>query len=179
MLVTTGETGDPIGCAWKRCVDNTYAYCILEKRHASAILKHLNSLCASIQFTMEMEENGRLPFLDTLIQRNGTGMIDTSVYRKCTHTDHYLQYFSYHPNHVKRGMVSGLYHQARAINQGDCRAAEEQNLTRVLMENGYPHEVVRTASDIAEWERNRHTTPSTSPMCTWPWRGSQADLQEV
>ena len=54
---------------------------IIEKRH-----EHLNSLRPSMQFTVEMEENGSLPFLDTLVRCNDSGMISTSVYRIHTHT---------------------------------------------------------------------------------------------
>ena len=127
---------------WKRYVNDTF--CIMEKRHASAFLVHLNSLRPSIQFTMEME-NDCLPFLDTLIKRGAGGMIDFSVYRKPTHMDLYLQYSSHHPRHVKGGMVSGLFHRARAITQG-VNKEEEGHLTQVLQKNGYSYEVVRTAS---------------------------------
>ena len=105
---------------WKRYVDDTF--CIMEKRHVRAFLVHLNSVRPSIQFTMEMKENNSLPFLDTLVKRGDGGMIDFGVYcRKPTHTDCYLQYSSHHPCHVKRSMVSGLFHRARAITQGQNR----------------------------------------------------------
>ena len=51
---------------WKWYADDTY--CIMEKRHTSAFLEHLNSLRPSIQFTIEME-NDNMPFLDTLLRR--------------------------------------------------------------------------------------------------------------
>ena len=69
----------------------------MENRHVSVFLEHLNSLHPLIEFTMEMEEGGSLPFLDTLIKHNKDGTVDTSVYGKPTHTDHYLQYSSHHP----------------------------------------------------------------------------------
>ena len=144
---------------WKRYVDDTF--CIMEKRHVKAFLVHLNSLRPSIQFTMEMGENNSLPFLDTLVKRGDGGMIDFGAYRKPTHTDRYLQYSSHHPCHVKRGMVSGLFHRARAITQGQNREREEEHLTQVLQENGYPYEVVRTASrprlQRTQEEQSRHT----------------------
>ena len=43
-------------------------------------------------------------------------------------------------------MVSGLLHRAGAVTQGEHREREEKHLTQVLQENGYPYEVVRTAS---------------------------------
>ena len=148
------------------------------------IAYHVAIYCGKISYkaTMIMEENGSLPFLDTLIWRNDSEMIDTCVYRKHAHTDRYLQYSSHHPNHVKRSMVSGLYHRARVITQGESKAAEEQHLTRVLMENGYPHEVVRTASQVRHRMQCGRGTAMPYPLhslCVWPWRGSQEDLQEV
>ena len=40
---------------------------------------------------MEVESNGELAFLDTLLKRNN-GEISVLVYRKPTHTDQYLHY---------------------------------------------------------------------------------------
>ena len=58
---------------------------------------HLNSIDACIHFTIEKESDGQLPFLDILLKREEDGSISTSVYRKATHTDHYLYFHSHHP----------------------------------------------------------------------------------
>ena len=107
----------------------------MEKRHVSSFLVHLNSLRPSIQFTMEMEDYDSLPLLYTLIKRGDEEMTDLSVYRKPTHTDRYLQYSSHQPHHVKEGMVSGLFHRARAITQRENREREEGHLLQALQEN--------------------------------------------
>ena len=56
---------------WICYVDDTFV--ILP--HGSVLLKrfheHLNQQCSSIQFTVEAEDNGKIPFLDVLITRNG------------------------------------------------------------------------------------------------------------
>ena len=58
-------------------------------------------------------------------------------------------------------MVSGIFHRARAITQGENREAEECHLTQVLMENGYPYGVVKTATEDRQFRREddqqRHT----------------------
>ncbi len=72
------------------------------------MLDHLNSVRPSIKFTMESEENGKLPFLDSLLKRGSDGMLTSTVYRKPTHTDKYLNFRSHHPDHVKRGIVRML-----------------------------------------------------------------------
>ena len=51
---------------WKRYADDTF--CVMEKEDTQTFLDHLNSLCPTIQFIMELEENGCLPFLDTLLE---------------------------------------------------------------------------------------------------------------
>ena len=53
----------------------------------SGLMEHLNGLCQKIQFTVEMEENNQLPYLDVLVHRD-EDTLTTSVYRcttRCTH----------------------------------------------------------------------------------------------
>ena len=74
---------------WKRYVDDTF--CVMEKEDTQTFLDQLNSLHPTIQFTMELEEDGCLPFFDTLLTRRGDGRVNIGVYRKKTHSDWYLQ----------------------------------------------------------------------------------------
>ena len=66
------------------------------------LLKHLNNQQPTIKFTVEMEDNNSLPFLDTLLTRRQDGDLNVGVYRKSSHTDRYLQYSSHHPAHVRK-----------------------------------------------------------------------------
>ena len=96
---------------WKRYVDDTF--CILRNGSTKELLHHLNGVRPTIKFTVEQEEDGTLPFLDTLLRRREDGSLDVSVYRKPTHTDQYLHFESHHPTHVKRRVVRCLHDRAR------------------------------------------------------------------
>ena len=130
---------------WKRYVDDTC--CIVKKGTVEGLLSHLNSVRPSIRFTVEVEREGSLPFLDTLLQRRDDGSLDVTVYRKPTHTDRYLDFQSHHPSHVKRGLVRCLYDRARSITtRQDNLKKEECHLAEVLKQNGYPSSFIRSSS---------------------------------
>ena len=130
---------------WKRYVDDTC--CILRKGDVDGLLNHLNSIRPTIKFTMELEEEGSLPFLDTRITRLANGNLDITVYRKKTHTDRYLHFESHHPIHVKKGTVRCLYDRARNLTQRDESLKEEEShLMKTFIGNGYPRAFVQSAS---------------------------------
>jgi hypothetical protein len=64
---------------------------------------------------MEIESDSAIPFLGVLVIRKGT-TLDTKVYRKPIHTG-YINVKSYHPQHVKRGLIQGLHNRTSAMYQ--------------------------------------------------------------
>ena len=54
---------------WKRLVDDTNINWPHGKESLDAFLEHLNSRSEHIKFTMEVEEDNQIPFLDVLIKK--------------------------------------------------------------------------------------------------------------
>ena len=76
---------------WKRFVDDTFI--VIKKAHKDSLLQHVHSIDNNIRFTCEeSKEDGSIPFLDILIIPGKEGKLNTTVYRKPTHTDLYLQW---------------------------------------------------------------------------------------
>ncbi|CAG9785975.1 unnamed protein product [Diatraea saccharalis] len=74
----------------RRKICQWYTFTILPTDKVSAILNHLNSINPKIQFTMELEADNKLAFLDILLIRNPDQSLSHTVYSKVTHTDGYL-----------------------------------------------------------------------------------------
>ena len=72
---------------WLRYVDDTST--AVTKDEIDAFHDHLSEQHADIQFTKEIKEHGKLPFLDCLVSRDNNEL-RTTVYRKLTHTDRLL-----------------------------------------------------------------------------------------
>ena len=85
---------------WKRYVDDVI----------SAVSGNEAERLLSIQFTLEREKDRHLPFLDLNVSRGVQGNLETSVYRKPTHTDKYLAFDSHHPIcHKKLKLLKNLF----------------------------------------------------------------------
>ncbi|KAI0225879.1 Xanthine dehydrogenase/oxidase [Lamellibrachia satsuma] len=91
----------PVDCQLrnrKRYVD--VEICLVHAGKAKKLQQHMNTVdpTGSIIFTREDEENNSMPFLDAKFTRKEDGSVKSTVYRKKTHTDQYLNFASHHPN---------------------------------------------------------------------------------
>ncbi len=126
-----------------RFVDDTIA--ALKSNLINDFHAHLNAQDSSIQFTVERYSQDGLPFLDTLNVVSINGSIETSVYRKKTHTDRYLDFDSHHPICHKRGVVRALQSRADMVSSTErTKELEHQRIVSTLKENGYPTKLIKS-----------------------------------
>lgn len=130
---------------WLRYVDDTFVIWGHGEKLLKDFLLHINSLRPSIQFTMELEQDGRLPFLDVLVIRSTDSVAcSTSIYRKPTHTDLYLNYKSNHHPRIKTGIIKCLTHRAQEVCTPCHLPKELDHLKSVFSNNGYPSNTVNS-----------------------------------
>ena len=87
---------------WERYVDNTISY--IKVKSIERVLSRLNGYHENIEFTYEIENDGKLLFLDVLVIRKDYET-ETTVYRKSTNNDIYLHWQSFSPTAWKRGTL--------------------------------------------------------------------------
>ena len=167
---------------WLRYVDDTFVVWNGDRNELNEFLTHLNSLRSSIQFTMEIEDNNSLPFLDVLVTKNDSGL-RTSVYRKRTHTDRYIHHTSNHHPAVKEGTIRCLANRAERICiDRDTLADEKQHLERAFMKNGYPRNIVRRAlmKTTRRHEDEERSDTTRPPLCILPYvRGLSEKIKRI
>jgi hypothetical protein len=122
---------------WFRYVDDTFVIWPHGPDKLKEFLHHRNSIDHSIQFTMETESEGHLPFLDLDICRRPDGCLAHKVYRKPTHTNLYISAKSHHHPSKKQAVLSTLIHRTRALYDEDSLQAELVFLRDVFKQNGY------------------------------------------
>ena len=117
---------------WKRYVDDTFV--VIESVRKEKFLEHINNMDPHIQFTTEdAKPDGSLPFLDTKVLPQPDNSLLTTVCRKPTHTDLYLQWDSHHHLSVKYSVINTLKYRARAVcSFQQLLKEEEDHLNKVL-----------------------------------------------
>ena len=144
---------------WKRFVDDIFAY--TEPKNIDNIMARLNDFHENIKFKYEFEKDGKIPFLDVLVIRTEGNQIETTVYRKTTHTNIYINWNSYAPTNWKYVTAQILIKRAYSIcsTQGLLRK-ELTFLEDVLCGfNNYPLTFVRRIIKKEEIATKRREVP--------------------
>jgi predicted GIY-YIG superfamily endonuclease/uncharacterized protein (UPF0335 family) len=156
---------------WLRYVDDTFIIWNGNDNDLQAFLDHMNNLAPTIKFTMEKEENNKLPFLDVMVQKH-RDTIQTSVYRKPTHTGQYLNFTSNHSSNTKHGIIKTLVDRAFTIcNSQETVTQELINIKKDLSTNGYPIKLIDQTINKRQNQTNRQKehVETTGPTINIPY----------
>ena len=129
-------------------------------------LYHLNTIRPSIQFTMELKENRKLPFLVVLVTR-GADELTTTVYRNTTHTEPYIHFTSNHNNKIMREVIECFKKRATRFCETEDLEAEEDHLRVTFQKNSYPEKfnasvlIPRTRQEAPQADRT--VTETSNP----------------
>ena len=147
---------------WLRYVDDTFT--AVHKDEIDDFHEHLNGQNADIQFTKEIEENGKIPFLDCLVTRDNN-KLRTTIYRKPTHTDRLLDQSSYNPTSHKATAIRTLTRRAQLVcDSPDSLTDENKYLDNVFNKNNYNRDFIRhnTYRNSEPNATNTNVTPVTT-----------------
>lgn len=123
-----------------RYVDDVF--CILKKSDVTKALTISDSRGDSIKFTIEQEKDGKLPFLDLLIQRAGE-TLEFDIYRKPTSTTNYIKRSSFDPwSHKLAAFRSMIFRLLNVFLSTAKFKLELQNIVESGVKNGFKSETI-------------------------------------
>ena len=129
---------------WFRYVDDVWAI-VPNYLNLPAFLDRLNNFHHSIKFKIEIENNGKLPFLDILLTRSIDNSIKFSVYRKPTHSNSYIHAYSRHSYNFKVATISGIFLRAYRICSPEFLDAEIDYIFNTFYKLGYNFQMINSA----------------------------------
>jgi hypothetical protein len=125
-----------------RFVDDCFA--IIKKDTANELLHRVNALHPKIQFTIEREQNGKLPFLDLMISWTGDGKLTFEIYRKPTDSMLCIPACSYTPLSYKMAAFETMFHRLYSVPMSVENFNKEENYIYECAEiNGYKREMIQ------------------------------------
>lgn len=103
------------------------------------ILQIFNGYHNTIRFTMEVDKEKSLNFLDlTLSYKNNDNKIKTSWFTKKVNSGRYLNYNSCIPISFKKSVINGLVDRAIKLTNSNNRKFQLNKVKNMLINNNYP-----------------------------------------
>ena len=148
-----------------RYVDDSHAR-FADENQIEEFREILNSQDPKIQYTVEHEENGSLPFLDVNVINNGGGAYEFQVYRKDAITNLMIKPNSSVEPNMYKGVFKGFLARAVRICSAQYLQQEVDLLVEIFKENGYEEKELRRLSDEYLSRRDRvNSTTARDEQC--------------
>ena len=154
----------------RKYVDDLFL--ILPAELIDQTLACFNSYHSSIQFTCEIENHGRLPYLDMTLVRQPDNTIRTEWYMKEIASGRTLNFFSVHPLSQKMSMVQNFINRVNRLSTNWNEKYKRKIITDNLKVNDYPRSLINRCLNRTDWNITdngtsaRVATPSSSSATT-------------
>ncbi|CAH8857906.1 unnamed protein product [Trichobilharzia szidati] len=143
---------------YKRYADDTFIICNSDC-NLNNILDVFNGCRPAIKFTLEMENESSIHFLDVNLSKRTDGTLKRSIYRKLSWNGQQTNFYSWVPIGRKRNLVRSLATRIRRICSPDTVEDELYVLKKILIENGFPPRFI---------DKNIHSNPKKRDSSSIP-----------
>ena len=113
-FILNPQNNEFIPVFWKREVDDVYCLWQYGLENIQRFLNYLNSCHSRIKWTIEVEKEGALPFVDLNLCRKAF-RITAGIYRKGSHTLKYSTYSSNIPRAEQLEIIKSMLHRAHNL----------------------------------------------------------------
>nr|CAI5830742.1 unnamed protein product [Callosobruchus analis] len=106
------------------------------------ILNIFNSFHSKLQFTIEVEQNNAISFLDTKIIRSRDNRLKVDWYQKPTFSGRFISFHSFHSFRQKINVIKNLKHRALNISDTEFHSHVLNKIRSFLWNNNFPMSLV-------------------------------------
>ena len=166
---------------WLRYVDDIFAIHPYGNECFDQFLALLNDLAPSINFTVEWEKDYILPFLDVKVHHLDD-CFSFSVYRKPTHSESYIHFYSFHSRQIKLSVVSNLFLRALRICDPVYLDNEIHHIFGAFNKLGYTNSFIKQALSSARktfYGRIREEKQEFTNILKLPYTPELAGLKNI
>lgn len=148
----------------KKYVDDLFL--VLPRTEVQNVLDTFNQYNAHLQFTVEKEIDGSLPFLDTLVIRKDNQTLKTSWYSKPISSGRILNYLSFHPMNMKLNVAANFIKRVTMLSTNTTLAQQKQKIFQTLRLNNYPSSLINRIINRINNDNQHTPTAAPSPRST-------------
>jgi hypothetical protein len=127
-------------------------------------LEMFNAVSPKIQFTMELEHNGQIPYLDLRLTREKDGKISTEFYQKPCASGRILNFYSNHSTALKINTAIGLIKRIYTFSSDKTENEKRQIAVDLLRKNKFPKVLIHKL--ICEYKNKELSSPTGHPEIT-------------
>ena len=155
---------------YNRYVDDTFILIQGSNRQIENFKNYLNGINKNIQFTLEIEENNKINFLELTVYK-AQNEFKLKIFRKPTTTDITIHATSHHPISQKMAAYNSFVHKLLTIPMEPSDYEEELNIIKqIAVANGYKSSTIDKLINKQQKRKSTNsyqtTTSSTYQLLT-------------
>ena len=119
------------------------------EQNLDEFLIRLNNLVDTISFTVEIENNKALSFLDVKVERDDFSHFKFNIFRKPTSNNSFIHFYSGHNKKVKESVFLSMFLRARRICSPEFYDDEINTIYNIGNTLKYPRIFLKKCENIA------------------------------
>ncbi|CAF1194576.1 unnamed protein product [Didymodactylos carnosus] len=136
-------------------VDDIFVVSELSENQIKSLVYEFNKLDENLKFEYEYEKSNSISFLDVQIHFNGTKLcLETNWFKKPTASNRLLHYESDHNRAMKKNIAINMIKRIQIANNGNHNDNDMQILVNILVNSGYPHDLVKKIFRMVRKQNN-------------------------
>ncbi|CAJ0968324.1 unnamed protein product [Ranitomeya imitator] len=143
---------------WRRYIDDVFLIWTGDIETLVAFHQDLNSSLPGLTFSISHSRSSMI-FLDTMVNVNSEGFLETDLYVKPTDRNSLLRYHSCHPQHIKKSLPKSQHDRVeRIVSKPEVSRMRHKEMDLKFLSRGYPPHILYTQRNTTRSQRDQNAS---------------------